>query len=197
MAQHFGNWWEGGRAHTQISSMMDKKKIYIKNWGSTHEDLKLIKWKGKFTLILPKQTSNPIQSGEEENQSNIFITHLCYCPLWRKMESTRESKRYKNEAEATRAHWSSLMLINILVNQRNILCMCKISKLRWCSEFVRNTIWTYFSFFLYLSVSICKILASFQPIHCPSLACWGTRPSKTLHLYSCTHTPSSLPTSPV
>ena len=112
------------------------------------------------------------------------------------MESTRESKRYKNEAEATRAHWSSLMLTNILVNQRNILNMCKISKLRWWSEFVRNTICTYFLFFLYISVSICKILASFQPIHCPSLACWDTRPSKPLRLYSCTRMSSSLPISP-
>lgn len=55
-------------AHTQISSMKDKKKIYINNWGSTHEDLKLIKQKGKFILIPPKQTSNPIHSGAEENQ---------------------------------------------------------------------------------------------------------------------------------
>ena len=67
MAQHFGNWWEGQEAHTRISSMKDKK-IYIKNWGSTHEDLKLIKQKGKFKLIPPKQTSNPIHSGAEGNQ---------------------------------------------------------------------------------------------------------------------------------
>jgi len=69
MAQHFGNWWEGGEARTQISSMKDKKKkIHIKNWGSTHEDLKLMKQKGKFILIPPKQISNPIHSGAEENQ---------------------------------------------------------------------------------------------------------------------------------
>ena len=73
------------------------KKSRLKNWGSTNEELKLIKQKGKFiVLIPPKETRNPIQWFRWKSKVTYLLhtyVSVLYGGKWNLQEKVRDIRK--------------------------------------------------------------------------------------------------------